>query len=46
MMISPNLEPVFERTSEFSRLYTARFLVRSLDLLHLAAEHVTSCVIP
>lgn len=41
--VSPDLEQVFGRASEFSRLYTARFLARSLDLLHVTAAHVASC---
>jgi predicted nucleic acid-binding protein len=43
MTVSPDLEQVFARASEFSRLYTAKTLARSLDLLHVAAAHVTSC---
>ena len=43
MTVSPDLEQVFARGSEFSRLYTAKTLARSLDLLHVAAAHVTSC---
>jgi predicted nucleic acid-binding protein len=38
-----DFEQVLERASEFSRLYTAKFLSRSLDLLHVAAAHETSC---
>jgi predicted nucleic acid-binding protein len=43
MTVSPDLEPVFARASEFSRLYTAKTLARSLDLLHVAAAHVAAC---
>ena len=43
MTLSPDLEQVFARASEFSRLYTAKTLARSLDLLHVAAAHLTSC---
>jgi predicted nucleic acid-binding protein len=43
MTMSPDLEQVFARASEFSRLYTAKTLARSLDLLHVAVAHVTSC---
>lgn len=41
--VSPDLEQVFARASEFSRLYTAKTLARSLDLLHVAAALLTSC---
>jgi predicted nucleic acid-binding protein len=43
LMVSPDLEQVFARASEFSSLYTAKTLARSLDLLHVAAAHLTSC---
>ena len=43
MSVSLDLEQVFARASEFSKLYTAKTLARSLDLLHVAAAHVTSC---
>ena len=43
MTVWPDLEQVFARASEFSRLYTAKTLARSLDLLHVAAAHLTSC---
>ena len=43
MTVSPDLDQVFARAREFSRLYTAKTLARSLDLLHVAAAHVTSC---
>jgi predicted nucleic acid-binding protein len=43
MTMSPDLERLFARASDFSRLYTAKTLARSLDLLHVAAAHVTSC---
>jgi len=43
MTVSPDLEQVFARASEFSSLYTAKTLARSLDLLHVAAAHLTSC---
>ena len=43
MTVSPDLEQVLARATEFSRLYTAKTLARSLDLLHVAAAHVTSC---
>ena len=41
--ISLDLDRVFGDASELSRLYGAKFLARSLDLLHVAAAHVTSC---
>jgi predicted nucleic acid-binding protein len=43
MTVSPDLDQVFARAREFSRLYTEKTLARSLDLLHVAAAHVTSC---
>jgi predicted nucleic acid-binding protein len=43
MIVSPDLEQVFERANELSTLYTAKHLTRSLDLLHVAAAHLTSC---
>jgi predicted nucleic acid-binding protein len=43
MTVSPDLDQVFARAGEFSRLYTATTRARSLDLLHVAAAHVTSC---
>jgi predicted nucleic acid-binding protein len=42
-IVSPDFDEVFGQAGELSRLYTARFLARSLDLLHVAAAHVTSC---
>ncbi len=41
--VSPDLDRVFRDASELSRLYGAKFLARSLDLLHVAAAHVTLC---
>ena len=43
MTVSPDLDQVFGRAREFSTLYTAKTLARSLDLFHVAAAHVTSC---
>ena len=43
MTVSPDLDQVFARAGELSRLYTAKTLARSLDLLHVAAAHLTSC---
>ena len=43
MPVSVDLDRVFIQATEFSRLYTAKFLTRSLDLLHVAAARVTSC---
>ena len=39
---SPDLDQVFARAREFSRLYTAKTLARSLDRLHVAAAQITS----
>lgn len=41
--LSLNLEQVFLGACELSRACTARFLARSLDLLHVAAAHVAGC---
>lgn len=38
-----DLERVFMDAADLSRLYTARFLTRSLDLLHVAAAHAADC---
>lgn len=43
MTVAPDLDEVFARATEFSRLDTAKTLARSLDLLHVGAAHVTSC---
>jgi predicted nucleic acid-binding protein len=43
MTVSPDLEQVFGRAGELSRLYTAKTLARSLDVLHVAAAHLGSC---
>jgi predicted nucleic acid-binding protein len=43
MTVAPDLDEVFAHATEFSRLYTAKTLARSLDLLHVVAAHVTSC---
>lgn len=43
MTASPDLEQVFARAGELSRLYTAKTLARSLDVLHVAVAHVASC---
>ncbi len=43
MPVSLDLERVFADAGELSRLYTAKFLARSLDLLHVAAAHVAVC---
>ena len=43
MPVSLDLERVFADAGELSRLYTAKFLARSLDLLHAAAAHVAVC---
>jgi predicted nucleic acid-binding protein len=38
-----DLDQVFTQAQELSRLYTAKHLARSLDLLHVAAAHVATC---
>jgi hypothetical protein len=43
MTVSPDLDQVIARGGELSGLYTGKTLVRSLDLLHVAAAHLTSC---
>lgn len=40
---SLDLDEVFTQASELSRLYTAKHLARSLDLLHVAAAHAAMC---
>ena len=41
--LSVDLDRVFADADELSRLYTAKFLSRSLDLLHVAAARVATC---
>jgi predicted nucleic acid-binding protein len=43
MRTALDLDQVFGQASELSRLYTARHLARSLDLLHVAAAHAATC---
>jgi predicted nucleic acid-binding protein len=43
MRTSVDLDQVFTQAIELSRLYTAKHLARSLDLLHVAAAHVATC---
>lgn len=43
LVVSLDLERVFFEAGELSRRYTAKFLARSLDLLHVAAAHVARC---
>jgi len=40
---SLDLDAVFTQASELSRLYTAKYLARSVDLLHVAAAHAAMC---
>jgi predicted nucleic acid-binding protein len=40
---SLDLDRVFADATELSRRYTARFLARSLDLLHVASAHLLLC---
>ena len=41
--VSIDLELVFANAGELSRAYGAKFLTRTLDLLHVAAAHVAMC---
>ena len=41
--LSLDLDRVFADAYELSRLYTSKFLTRSLDLLHVAAARVATC---
>lgn len=41
--LSLDLEAVFTNACELSRAYTAKFLTRSLDVLHVAAAHMAMC---
>jgi predicted nucleic acid-binding protein len=41
--VSLDLDRVLAQAAELSRLYTERFLARSLDLIHVAAAHVALC---
>ena len=41
--VSMDLEHVFRDAGELSRAHSAKFLTRSLDLLHVAAAHVAMC---
>jgi predicted nucleic acid-binding protein len=43
MRLSLDLDRVFAEARELSRLHTAKFLARSLDLLHVAAAQVVRC---
>ena len=43
MVVSLDLDEVFVRAAELCRLYTAKYLARSLDLLHVAAAQALSC---
>lgn len=43
MALSLDLDPVFTRAGELSKLHAAKLLARSLDLLHVAAAHVAAC---
>jgi predicted nucleic acid-binding protein len=38
-----DLDRLFADASDLSRRYTARYLARSLDLLHVAAAHLALC---
>jgi predicted nucleic acid-binding protein len=41
--LSLDLDRVFAGAYELSRSYGSKFLARSLDLLHVAAAHVSTC---
>ena len=41
--VSVDLEFVFRGARELSRAHSAKFLTRSLDLLHVAAAHLATC---
>jgi predicted nucleic acid-binding protein len=41
--VSLDLDHVFSSASDLSRTYSARFVTRSLDLLHVAAARVMRC---
>jgi predicted nucleic acid-binding protein len=43
MAISLDLDQLFTQAGELSRLYAAKHLTRSLDLLHVAAAHAAKC---
>ncbi len=43
LLVSLDLDRVFADARDLSRLYTAKVLARSLDLLHVAAAHVVRC---
>jgi len=41
--VALDLERVFVEAGDLSRLHMAKFLARSLDLLHVAAAHIALC---
>jgi len=41
--VSIDLDRVFRDAGELSRAHSAKFLTRTLDLLHVAAAHVVMC---
>lgn len=41
--VSLDFGQVFSEAAELSRMHTAKFLTRSLDLLHVAAAHAALC---
>jgi predicted nucleic acid-binding protein len=41
--VSLDLDQVFAGAGELSRLHSAKFVTRSLDLLHVAAAHAARC---
>jgi predicted nucleic acid-binding protein len=43
MTLSLDLERVFADAADLSRRYSAKFLSRSLDLLHVASAHLALC---
>jgi predicted nucleic acid-binding protein len=43
MPLALDLERIFADAGELSRRYSAKFLARSLDLLHVASAHLALC---
>jgi hypothetical protein len=43
MPLALDLERAFANAGELSRRYSAKFLARSLDLLHVASAHLALC---
>ena len=43
MVLALDLDRVFAEAADLSRQYSAKFLCRSLDLLHVASAHLAVC---